>query len=120
MFYYGLDFHDPAPNSFLHISAFIVVCEAFLRIPPHFGPWLKAFNVKPKVVDGQHADCGSAMVSKLPNITWPKGAFVETVKVWQQESFYIIEPRGARWAATPEFRFGPPMWTASWTNKVLD
>ena len=25
MFYYGLDFHDLAPNSFLNISAFIVV-----------------------------------------------------------------------------------------------
>ena len=50
MFYYGLDFHDPAPNSILNISAFIVVCEAFLRIPPHFGLWLKIFNVKPKVV----------------------------------------------------------------------
>ena len=47
MFYYGLDFHDLAPNSFLNISAFIVVCEAFLRIPPHFGLWLKTFNVKP-------------------------------------------------------------------------
>ena len=35
MFYYGLDFHDLAPNSFLHISAFIVVCKALLRIPPH-------------------------------------------------------------------------------------
>ena len=33
MFYYGLDFHDLAPNSFLHISVFIVVCEALLRIP---------------------------------------------------------------------------------------
>ena len=44
MFYYGLDFHDLASNSFLHISAFIVVCEALLRIPPHFGLWLKIFN----------------------------------------------------------------------------
>ena len=26
MYYYGLDFHDLAPNSFLNISAFIVVC----------------------------------------------------------------------------------------------
>ena len=34
MFYYGLDFHDLAPNSFLNILAFIIVCEAFLRIPP--------------------------------------------------------------------------------------
>ena len=36
MFYYGLDFHDLAPNFILNISAFIVVCEAFLRIRPHF------------------------------------------------------------------------------------
>ena len=36
MFYYGLDFHDPAPNFILNISAFIVVCEAFLRIRPHW------------------------------------------------------------------------------------
>ena len=40
MFYYGLDFHDLAPNSFLNISAFIVVCEAFLCISPHFRLWL--------------------------------------------------------------------------------
>ena len=40
MFYYGLDFHDLAPNFVLNISAFIIVCEAFLRIRPHFGLWL--------------------------------------------------------------------------------
>ena len=34
MFYYGLDFHYLAPNSFLHISAFIVVCEVLPRITP--------------------------------------------------------------------------------------
>ena len=43
MFYYGLDFHDLAPNFILNISAFIIVCEAFLRIKPHFGLWLKTF-----------------------------------------------------------------------------
>ena len=53
MFYYGLHFHDLAPDSFLHVSVFIIMCEAFLRIPPHFGLWLKTFNVKPKVVDGK-------------------------------------------------------------------
>src|SRR3954462_4001462 len=35
MFYYGLEFHDLAPESILHISSFIVVCEAFLRMTPH-------------------------------------------------------------------------------------
>ena len=69
MFYYGLDFHDLAPDSFLHISVFVVTCEAFLRISPHFGLWLKTFNVKPKVIDGKQAECGGASISKLINST---------------------------------------------------
>ena len=28
MFYYGLNFHDLAPDSLLHISSFFVICEA--------------------------------------------------------------------------------------------
>ena len=65
MFYYGMNFHVLAPNFILNILAFIVVCEAFLRIKPHFGLCLKTFNVKPKVVVGQKAECGSAMVGKM-------------------------------------------------------
>ena len=53
MFYYGLEFHDLAPESILHISSFIVVCEAFLRTTPHFGLWLKTFNVEPKMIEGR-------------------------------------------------------------------
>ena len=85
------------------------MCEAFLHIHPHFGLWLKAFNVKPKVVDGQHAECGGAIVSKMPNVTCPTSTFVETVKEWQKQWFYITEPRGATWAAAPEFKAGAPM-----------
>ena len=84
VYYYGVDFHALSPNSFLNISTFIVVCEAFLRIPPHFWLWLKIFNVKPKVVGGKHGECGGAMVSKIPNIKWPSGKFNESVKDWQQ------------------------------------
>ena len=93
MFYYGLDFHDLAPNFILNISAFIIVCEAFLRIQPHFGLWLKIFSVKPKVVGGRQAECGGTMVGKMPNITWLEGAFMETIKGWQSGSFFITEPR---------------------------
>ena len=75
MFYYGLDFHDLAPDSFLHISTFIVVCEAFLRITPHFGLWLKTFDVKPKTVEGKYAACGGALISKIAGAPWPKGSF---------------------------------------------
>ena len=80
MFNYGLDFHDLAPNFILNISAFIVVCEAFLRIEPHFGLCLKIFSVKPNVVGGRQAECGGAMVGKMPNVTWLKSSLVETIK----------------------------------------
>ena len=80
MFYYGLDFQDLAPNFILNISAFIVVCEAFLRIKPYFGLWLKIFSIKAKIVGGRQAECGGAMVGKMPNVTWLEGSFVETIK----------------------------------------
>ena len=109
MFYYGLDFHDLALNFILNISVFIVVCEGFLCIQPHFGLWLKTFNVKPKVVKGVQAECGGAMVGKMPNVIWLEGAFVESVKGWQSGWFYITEPRDPKWAAAPKFRSGIPM-----------
>lgn len=40
MYFHGLDFHDQAPNSPFHIATFILFCEAFLRIQPHFSLWL--------------------------------------------------------------------------------
>ena len=109
MLYYGLDFHDLAPNFILNISAFIVVCEAFLRVRPHFGLWLKTSNVKPKVVGGQQAECGGAMVGKMPNVKWLEGSYVETIKGWQSGCFYITEARDADWLAAPEFRSRIPM-----------
>ena len=49
-----------------------------------------------------------------------QGAFIETIKVWQQEWFYITEPRHTKWAAILEFRSGPPTRLTSWTAKGLD
>ena len=103
MFYYGLDFHDLAPNFVLNISAFIIVCKDFLRSKPHFVLWLHTFCVKPKIVSGQQVECRGAMVGKMPNVTWLDGSFAETVKGWQSGRFYITEPCDADWAAAPEF-----------------
>ena len=60
------------------------------------------------------------MVSKMPNVTWPKGSFVETVKGWQNSWFYITEPRGTNWAAASAFRPGALMQLTSWLEKGLD
>ena len=120
MFYYGLDFHDLAPDSILLISAFIVTREAFLQTPPPFGLWLKTFDVKPQVVEGEQAECGGATVSKLASAVWLKGSFAKSSDLWQQVWFYITEPRGSKWATAPAFRSSPPIQLASWINKGLD
>ena len=124
MFYYGLDFHDLAPDSILHISSFIVVCEAFLRITPHFGLWLKTFNVKPKMIDGRHAECGGAIISKGADAPWPKGSFPEMSNLWQREWFYITAPQSTKWVVAPAFRSAPRHnWhhgsTRGWTGGQL-
>ena len=120
MFFYGLDFHHLAPNSILHIAAFITVCEAFLWVEPHFSLWLKVFSIKPKTSGTQLADCGGAMVSKLPRVKWPEGTFVETIKVWQWEWFYITEPRAKNQEEAPAFTAEPPKRLVSWMKKGLD
>ena len=116
MFYYRLDFHDLALDSILHILSFIIVCEAFLRITPHFGLWLKTFNVKPKMIEGRHAECGGAIISRNADAPWPEGSFPEVSDIWQWRWFYVTAPRGTNWVAAPEFRSGPPSQLASWTD----
>ena len=60
------------------------------------------------------------MVSKMPNVIWPTGTFNDSVKEWQQQWFYITEPRGTEWATTPEFRSGAPLRLTSWVKKGLN
>ena len=45
---------------------------------------------------------------------------METNKVWQQEWFYITEPRDTNWVAEPTFRSRPPERLTSWTKKGLN
>ena len=106
VFYYGLEFHDLAPESILHISAFIVVYEAFLRITPHFGLWLKTFNVTPKMIGGRQVECGGAAISRRADTPWPAGSFQEELGLWQQEWFYITVPRGRKQKPPP--KWSPP------------
>ena len=46
MYAYGMQLHDFTPNAMLHIACFIVLCECFLGIHPHWGLLQSIFNVK--------------------------------------------------------------------------
>jgi hypothetical protein len=39
LFAYGIQLHDLNPNTILHIACFIMLCECFLGIEPHWALW---------------------------------------------------------------------------------
>lgn len=89
-----------------------MICEAFLLVEPHFGLWLKVFGIEPHSSGSKLTDYGGAMISKMPSVTWPEGSFIETVKLWQQEWFYLTDDQQG-----PSFSAIGPKSLFSWTEK---
>jgi hypothetical protein len=58
--FYNLNLTHPNPNSILHISIFVHLCEAYLGILPHFGLWKYLYHCRPKMAGGQHQLVGGA------------------------------------------------------------
>jgi hypothetical protein len=46
LFAYGIQLHDLNPNTILHIVCFIMLCECFLGIEPHWAMWKRIFTVR--------------------------------------------------------------------------
>ncbi|KAK1683312.1 hypothetical protein QYE76_044160 [Lolium multiflorum] len=96
------------PNSILHLSIFITVCEAFLGIEPHWGLWRKIFYVKrhndsngPPVVGG----VGFVVRKEVDYFDYP---MKESVQGWRNKWFYLRDP------AVPGRRSNLPLLTMSW------
>ena len=48
LFHWGVQVHHLTPNSILHISIFVYLCEAFLGIESHFDLFQYLFHLKPQ------------------------------------------------------------------------
>jgi hypothetical protein len=46
LFAYGIQLHDLNPNTILHIACFIMLCECFLGIEPHWALWHWIFAIQ--------------------------------------------------------------------------
>lgn len=60
------------------------------------------------------------MVSKMPKVSWPEGTFIETVKLWQQEWFYLANAPSGNQEDVSAFSVEPPKRLHSWTVKGLN
>ena len=48
LYYYRIQLHHLTPNSFVHVTIFVHLCEAFLGIEPHFELSRHLFHLKPQ------------------------------------------------------------------------
>ncbi|KAK1642437.1 hypothetical protein QYE76_060242 [Lolium multiflorum] len=92
LYFYGIQLWQLTPNSILHLSIFVAVCEAFLGIDPHWGLWRKIFYVKrhndsngPPVVGG----VGFVVRKEVDYFDYP---MKESVQGWRNKWFYLRDP----------------------------
>ena len=60
LFHWGVQVHRLTPNSILHNSIFVHLCEAFLGIEPHFDLFQYFFHMKPHPNDSKVDVVGGA------------------------------------------------------------
>jgi hypothetical protein len=57
--FYRLNLTHLNPNSILQVSIFVLLCEAFLGVLPHFGIWKHLYHCRPGMAGGQHQLVGA-------------------------------------------------------------
>ncbi|KAK1629718.1 hypothetical protein QYE76_004033 [Lolium multiflorum] len=89
LFSYGIQLWQLTPNSILHLSIFITVCEDFLGIDPHWGLWRKIFYVKRHSGgEGPHVVGGVGFVVGK-EVNYFNIRMRESVQGWRQKWFYL-------------------------------
>jgi hypothetical protein len=89
LFVYGVQLHQLTPNSILHITCFITLCESFLGIEPHFLLWKFLFWLRPSVASSKKPELGGAIVSIRAESQYLEFSMAASVQGWRKKWFYI-------------------------------
>ena len=118
LYYYGIQLHHLTPNSFVHLSVFVHLCEAFLGIEPHFDLFRHLFHLKSQpnstrldVVGG----VGIQLKQGMDKVYIPYKLSQKVVD-WKPKWFYV-ENQGK---TLPTIAPGPPIIQVEWLKKPLD
>jgi hypothetical protein len=93
LFVYGVQFHQLTPNSILHIACFVILCESFLGIEPHFLLWKFLFRLRPSVALSKKPELGGAIVSVRVEAHYLEFVMAASVQGWRKKWFYIKDQK---------------------------
>src|SRR6185503_18880868 len=116
--YYRIQLHHLTPNSFIHISIFVHLCEAFLGIEPHFELFRFLFHLKP-LLDSFVLDAvGGAglQLRQRKDREYISYSLSNKVIEWKLKWFYVEN----QWDSFPPITPGPPIQWPEWNKKPVD
>ncbi|KAK1662575.1 hypothetical protein QYE76_050734 [Lolium multiflorum] len=91
LFVYGIQLHQLTPNSILHISIFITLCECFLRTHPHWGLWKRIFYLRHNNSRNVIYNMGGVGICVRTDVDYFDVKFPDSVQGWHKRWLYIRE-----------------------------
>ncbi|KAK1615288.1 hypothetical protein QYE76_020805 [Lolium multiflorum] len=91
LFVYGIQLHQLTPNSILHISIFITLCECFLGIPPNWALWKRIFCLRRNGSHNVTYNIGGVVICVRTDVDYFDIKFPDSVQGWRKKWLYIHE-----------------------------
>ncbi|KAK1668054.1 hypothetical protein QYE76_056213 [Lolium multiflorum] len=91
LFVYGLQLHHLTPNSILHISIFITLCEAFLGVQPNWALWKRIFFCRRNGSANVAYNIGGVVISVHSSVNYFDVKLPDSVQGWRKKWLYIRE-----------------------------
>ncbi|KAK1694004.1 hypothetical protein QYE76_010701 [Lolium multiflorum] len=91
LFVYGLQLHQLTPNSILHVSIFITLCECFLGVQPNWALWKRIFCLRR---NGSHSvayNIGCVFICVRSDVEYFDVKFPDSVQGWRKRWIYVRE-----------------------------
>ncbi|KAK1604414.1 hypothetical protein QYE76_028087 [Lolium multiflorum] len=89
IFIYGIQLHQLTPNSLLHISIFITLCECFLGIHPHWSLWKRIFYLRSNNSRNVTYNVGGVCICVRPEVGYFDVMFADSVQGWRRKWLYF-------------------------------
>ncbi|KAK1681649.1 hypothetical protein QYE76_042497 [Lolium multiflorum] len=91
LFVYGLQLHQLTPNSILHISIFITLCECFIGVQPNWTLWKRIFCLRRNGSHNITYNIGGVVICVCPDVEYFNVKFPDSVQGWQKRWLYVRE-----------------------------
>ncbi|KAK1647707.1 hypothetical protein QYE76_065512 [Lolium multiflorum] len=91
LFVYGLQLHHLTPNSILHISIFITLCEAFLGVQPNWALWKRIFFCRRNGSSNVAYNIGGVVISVRSSVNYFDVKLPDSIQGWRKKWLYIRE-----------------------------